>query len=110
MLNNYISRGKNGAQLARRARRLLACNDGVMTDAEIGAALRMTRQAAGDIRRRFAACGFEYCPNGLPRRHAPSVMGGENQARLIRLAREAREDGVRRWSLRVMKSMRLQRT
>ena len=102
LLNNCISRGKNNAQLVRRARVLLACNDGVMTDMEIAASLRISRQAVGDIRRRFVENGFEVCLNGLPRRHAPSIMHGENQARLIQLAGEAREDGVRRWSLRAI--------
>ena len=80
----------------------MACNDGVMTDQEIASSLRMSRQAVEGIRLRFVVNGFDDCLNGLPRRHAQSIMHGENQARLILLACEAREDGIHNWSLRVL--------
>ena len=102
LLDSYISRGKNSAQLVRRARCLLLCHDGGKTDGEIASALRMSRQAVEDLRRRFVVNGFEPCLHGLPRRHTPSIMHGENQARLIQLACETREDGIHHWSLRVM--------
>ena len=101
-LNGYISKGKHNAQLANRARCLLACNDGDKTDSQIAAALRMHRRTVEEIRKRFVENGFEACLKGLPKAHKPSIMHGENQARLISLACEARPEGIRHWSLRVL--------
>jgi transposase len=102
LLHNYITKGKHNAQLIRRARCLLACHDKTGTDAEIAKSLRMSRQAVEDLRRRFVVNGFEACLHGLPKLHKPSIMHGENQARLIQLACEAAEDGYHHWSLRTL--------
>ena len=101
-LNDLNLRGKHNAQLARRARCLLACNDEGKTDSQIADSCGMHRRTVEEIRKRFVENGFEACLNGLPKAHKPSIMHGENQVRLIALACEARPEGTHHWSLRVL--------
>jgi hypothetical protein len=63
----------------------------------------MHRLTVEEIRKRFVENGFDACLKGLPKAHKPSIMHGENQARLISLACETRPEGIHHWSLRMLR-------
>jgi hypothetical protein len=88
----------------KRAMALLHCNENTKTDQEIAGALFMHQRSIEELRKRFVVDGFEACLEGKPRAHKPSIMHGENQARLIKLACEEKLDGTHHWSLRLLSS------
>jgi transposase len=101
-LNSIITKGKNTAQVFKRAMVLLDCDEGNKTDQEIALAHHVHFNTVASIRQRFVENGFEACLQGLPRAHKPSIITGEDEARLIALACESTEDGVRNWTLRIL--------
>jgi hypothetical protein len=102
-LHAIISSTDCKSQKFKRAMVLLHCDMNTKTDQEIADSVFMSRRSIEEIRRRFVLNGFDLCLNGIPRNHFPSIMHGENEARLIKLACEERPEGVRQWSLRVLK-------
>jgi hypothetical protein len=81
---------------------LLDCEEGKKTDQEIALAHHVHFNTVASIRQRFVANGFEACLQELPRAHRPSIITGEDEARLITLACESIEDGVHNWALRIL--------
>ena len=83
LLKDLNSRDKHNARLARRARCLLACNDGDKTGSQIANSFKIRMQTAEEIQKRFVENGFDACLKGLAKARKPSIMCGENQVRLI---------------------------
>jgi transposase len=102
LLEGILGRGKHGAQKYKRAKVLLLANDR-LADTAIAQAVGMHYRGVEDLRRRFVEEGFETTLNGKPRGHRERSIKGEDEARLIALAREKKPDGVKHWSLRVLR-------
>jgi hypothetical protein len=73
------------------------------TDQQIADAHRVNKHTVALIRQRHVETGFDACLKGLPRNHGPSIITGEEEARMIALACETTDDGVRRWSPKATK-------
>jgi transposase len=101
-LRELTKSGNLSTPKMKRALALLHGNEGTRTDQEIADILFMHRRSIEEIRKRFVEDGFRLCLDGLPKAHKPSIMHGENQARLIKLACEETIDGVNHWSLRFL--------
>jgi transposase len=99
-LETIIKKGKSNAQVFKRAMVLLDCDEGSKTDQQMAKDHHVHHKTVAHLRQRFVENGFEATLAGLPRNHEPSITTGEDEARLIALACETTEDGVRRWSLR----------
>jgi transposase len=101
-LANLLSSGVEKARRLTRARILLKAADG-WSDAQIEAALDVSRPTIERIRKRYAAEGLTTALQDQPRqRHYRTKVDGNSEAHLIALACSAPPAGYARWSLRLL--------
>lgn len=62
----------------------------------------MHRRGIEQLRQRFVEEGYETTLNGKAHAKNPTLIGGDDEVRLIALAREKKPDGVRHRSLRYL--------
>jgi transposase len=107
-LDAMLGSGKRSAQLLSKARILLKADvseagEGWL-DRQIAAALDISVNTVGNVRRQFVEEGFEatlarkYNPNSA----RPRIFDGAAEAKLIALACSPAPEGFARWSLRLL--------
>jgi hypothetical protein len=97
--SDILDRGRHSAEKRKRAHALILLNDGD-TDAEVAGVVSMSIRGVQEIRKRIVEDGFETVLEGKSRGHRPCILTDDNVARLVQLACERTEDGIRRWTLR----------
>lgn len=98
---DIFDRGKHSAEKRKRARAFILLYDGD-TDAEVAGHVGMSLRGIEELRKRFVEEGFESVLHGKPRGHRPCILTDEDKARLVQLACEKTENGMKRWTLREM--------
>jgi hypothetical protein len=106
-LHTLIGQGVAPARALTHARILLKANQGEAgpgwTDAAIGAALEVNPATVARVRMRYAAEGLEAAVyRKAPEREYRRRLDGEQEARLLALARGAPPEGRQRWTLRLL--------
>ncbi len=99
-LEGWARRRKTAQALALRARIVLRCAEGALSQ-DVAAELGVIPQTVGKWRRRFAALRLD----GLldePRPGAPRQISDEAVERVVRLTLESRPDDATHWSTRSM--------
>lgn len=100
-LQGLTSKGKLGARKLKRALILLKADDGY-TDAQIVAALNVSRPTVERIRKRFVEGGLPRALNEDPRPGARLKLDGRGEAQLVTLACSEPPTGHTRWTLRLL--------
>jgi len=100
-LLDLTRKGTGKARQFKRAMILLKANDG-LHDAQIMAALDVSRPSVERIRKRFAAGGLEKALNEDPRPGQKRKLDGGAEALLIATARSRAPTGHKHWSLRLL--------
>jgi|GEM_PF-863957 hypothetical protein len=100
-LNGILNRGRHSAQKRKRAQALLLAHAG-KTDQDIADIVGMHRRGIEQLRQRFVEEGYETTLNGKAHTQGPPLIGGEDELRLIALAREKKPEGLKRHSLRYL--------
>jgi transposase len=107
MLQELVAKGTAAAQKLTHARILLKADAGAAgpgwADAEISAALDVSRATIERVRRRYVEEGVEVAlarRPGAPRR--PRKFFGEHEAHLVALACSPPPAGRERWTLRLL--------
>ena len=95
------NKGTVQARKMKRAQILLQA-DGGLTDAEIVAALRVSRPCVERVRQRFVAGGLPTALNEAKRPGAQRKLDGKQEARLIAEACSAPPAGHARWTMRLL--------
>jgi transposase len=95
------SKGEIRARKMKRAQILLKADQGA-TDAEIMAALGVSRPCVERLRKRFVESGLERGLNDAPRPGQAPKLDGKQQARLIAEACSTPPEGHKRWTLRLL--------
>ncbi len=95
------SKGEVRARKMKRAQILLKADQGA-TDAEIMAALGVSRPCVERLRKRFVEGGLEHALNEDPRPGKTSKLNSKAQARLIAEACSASPEGHKRWTLQLL--------
>lgn len=95
------SKGELRARKMKRAQILLKADQGA-TDAEIVAALGVSRPCVERVRKRFVEGGLERGLNEAPRPGKAPKLNGKQQARLIAEACSAPPEGHKRWTLQLL--------
>jgi hypothetical protein len=104
-LNLIVGKFKGSAQKVRRAQVLLKADaDGpAWTDFEIAEAFGCRTKTVENIRQRFAVESFEVALDGKPStRPHPTLLDGEQEAKLIALRLSPPPPGFANWSLRLL--------
>jgi transposase len=95
------SKGEVRARKMKRAQILLKADQGA-TDAEIVAALGVSRPCVERLRKRFVEGGLARGLNEDPRPGQAPKLNGQQQARLIAEACSAPPAGHKRWTLQLL--------
>ena len=95
------STGEIRARKMKRAQILLKADQGA-TDAEIMAALGVSRPCVERLRQRFVEGGLERGLNEAPRPGKTPKLNGKQQARLIAEACSKPPEGHKRWTLQLL--------
>lgn len=95
------SKGELRARKMKRAQILLKADQGA-TDAEIVAALRVSRPCVERLRKRFVEGGLARGLNEAPRPGKTPKLNGKQEARLIAEACSAPPEGHKRWTLQLL--------
>jgi len=95
------SKGEVRARKMKRGQILLKADQGA-TDAEITAALGVSRPCVERLRKRFVEGGLARALNEAPRPGQPPKLDGKQQARLIAEACSTPPDGRARWTLQLL--------
>ena len=95
------SKGEIRARKMKRAQILLKADQGA-TDAEIVAALGVSRPCVERLRQRFVEGGLERGLNEAPRPGQTPKLNGKGQARLIAEACSTPPEGHKRWTLQLL--------
>ena len=85
----------------RRVQILLRADDG-LADEQIAAATGAGRATVERVRKRFAAEGCEAALVEKPRRGAPALLDGKQEARIVALACTDAPEGQTGWSARLL--------
>lgn len=94
-------KGEIQARKMKRAQILLKADQGA-TDAEIVAALGVSRPCVERLRKRFVEGGLERGLNEDPRPGKTPKLNGKQQARLIAEACSTPPEGRKRWTLQLL--------
>ena len=100
-LLSLTSKGQVRARKMKRAQVLLKADTGA-TDAEIVAALGVSRPCVERLRKRFVESGMARALEEAPRPGQPPKLDGKQQARLIAEACSAPPEGHVRWTLQLL--------
>jgi transposase len=100
-LIEITSKGKIGARKLKRALILLKADEG-LKDAEIMAALNVSRPTVERVRKRLVEGGLERALNDAPRPGKKRKMDDRQEAYLVALACSEAPRGHERWSLRLL--------
>lgn len=95
------SKGEIRARKMKRAQILLKADQGA-TDAEIVAALGVSRPCVERLRQRFVEGGLERGLNEAPRPGQTPKLNGKGEARLIAEACSQPPEGHKRWTLQLL--------
>jgi len=95
------SKGELRARKMKRAQILLKADQGA-TDAEIVAALGVSRPCVERLRKRFVEGGLARGLNEAPRPGKTPKLNGKQEARLIAEACSAPPEGHKRWTLQLL--------
>ena len=95
------SKGELRARKMKRAQILLKADQGA-TDAEIVAALGVSRPCIERLRKRFVEGGLARGLNEAPRPGKTPKLNGKQEARLIAEACSAPPEGHKRWTLQLL--------
>jgi transposase len=100
-LHALTRKGEVRARKMKRAQILLKADQGA-TDAEITAALGVSRPCVERLRKRFVEGGLVRALNEAPRPGQPPKLNGKQRARLIAEACSTPPDGRARWTLQLL--------
>jgi transposase len=100
-LHVLTTKGEVRARKMKRAQTLLKADQGA-TDAEITAALGVSRPCVERLRKRFVEGGLARALSEAPRPGQPPKLDGKQQARLIAEACSTPPDGRARWTLQLL--------
>ncbi len=100
-LQTLTSKGTLGARKLKRALILLKADEG-LTDAQVVAALNVSRPTVERVRKRFVESGLPRALNEDPRPGARLKLDGRGEAQLVTLACSAPPAGHARWTLRLL--------
>jgi transposase len=95
------SKGELRARKMKRAQILLKADQGA-TDAEIVAALGVSRPCVERLRKRFVEGGLARGLNEAPRPGKTPKLNGKQEARLIAEACSTPPEGHKRWTLQLL--------
>ena len=100
-LNNFISKGKNGARSIRRAHILLQVNEGFQ-DEEIAIRLRCGASTVQRTRQRYVEEGLPLALFDKPKIGKPEKLNSKSKAHLVALACSEPPEGRAVWTLRML--------
>ncbi len=100
-LRHLIAAETWSARILNRAHILLLADEG-RTDAEIAAALHVSRATVHRTRRRYVREGLEATMNERPRSGSPRTFTGKHEAMVVALACSAPPEGQQRWTLQLL--------
>ncbi len=89
------------ARIINRAHILLLADEG-RTDAEIAAALHVSRATVQRTRRRYVLEGFEAAMNEQPRAGGPRTFTGKHEAMAVALACSTPPEGRTTWTMQLL--------
>jgi len=100
-LSDLTSKGTVKARKLKRAMILIKADEG-LTDAQITAALNVSRPCVERIRKRFVEGGLERALNEDPRPGQRRKLDGRGEAQLIATTCSQAPQGHDRWTLRLL--------
>lgn len=100
-LRQLLRSGRPSARRVMRARILLKADEG-LTDASVAAATEAGIATVHRIRQRCVEEGLEAALSERPRKGAPPMLSGSQQAHVVALACTNPPDGRPRWTLRLL--------
>jgi len=102
-LTELTRKGSIKARQFKRAMILLKADEG-LTDAQIMAALNVSRPCVERIRKRFVEGGLERALNEDPRPGQRRKLDGRGEAQLIAIACSQAPEGHAHWTMRLLAS------
>jgi len=100
-LTDLTCKGSAKARQFKRAMILLKANEG-MTDAQIMAAINVSRPCVERVRKRFVEGGLERALNEDPRPGQRRKLDGRGEAQLIATACSQAPEGHDHWTVRLL--------
>ena len=100
-LQHLIAAATWRARIINRAHILLRADEG-RTDAEIAAALHVSRATVQRTRRRYVLEGLEAAMNERPRAGGPRTFTGKHEAMAVALACSTPPEGRTTWTMQLL--------